>query len=200
MMPFVRCLDCDLLQRGPDLNPGEAARCFRCGSVLYRERANTLDRTLGLTLTALVLWVIANAYPFMTFEFKGQSESNVILSGVVELYSNGAVALSGLILFTSIVAPILYIGGLLYVLVPVKFGWRAPGVAACFRVLVELRPWSMLEVYLLGVMVAVIKLNQLASIEPGIALGAFAALILVWSASQASLDPRVVWRALEKGQ
>lgn len=199
-MPFARCLDCDLLQRGPDLHPGEAARCCRCGSVLYRERANTLDRTLGLTLTALVLWVIANAYPFMTFEFKGQSESNVILSGVVELYSNGAVALSALILFTSIVAPILYIGGLLYVLVPVKFGWRAPGVAACFRVLVELRPWSMLEVYLLGVMVAVIKLNQLASIEPGIALGAFVALILVWSASQASLDPRVVWRALEKAQ
>jgi paraquat-inducible protein A len=166
--------------------------------VLYRERANSLERTLGLTLAALVLWAVANIYPFMTFEFKGQSESNVILSGVIELYSNGAVALSAVILFTSILAPIFYIGGMLYVLVPIRFGWRMRGAIGCFRVLVELRSWSMLEVYLLGVMVAVIKLDQLASIEPGIAMGAFAALILVWSASQASLDPRVVWRALEK--
>lgn len=198
MMPLERCLDCDLLQRGSSLRVGEAARCSRCGSVLYRERANSLERTLGLMVTALILWLVANAYPFMTFEFKGQSESNLILSGVIELYSNGAVELSAVIFFTSFVAPIIYIGGMLYVLLPVRLGWHAPGAAACFRVLTELRAWSMLEVYLLGVMVAVIKLNQLASIEPGIAMGAFAALILVWSASQASLDPRVVWRALEQ--
>lgn len=197
-MSVVRCPDCDLLQRGPTLRPGEAARCSRCGFVLHRERANSLERTLVLTLTALVLWVVANIYPFMTFEFEGQSESNVILSGVIELYSNGAVALSAIILFTSIVAPIIYIFGMLYVLVPVRFGWRLPGRTACFRVLVELRAWSMLEVYLLGVIVAVVKLNQLASIEPGVAMGAFAALIVVWSASQSSLDPRLVWRALER--
>ncbi len=196
-MSLVRCLDCDLLQHGSDLRPGQLARCNRCGSLLYRELANSLDRTLGLTLTALVLWILANAYPFMTFEFKGQSESNVILSGVIELYSNGAVALSAVILFTSVIAPIVYIGGMLYVLVPIRLRGRAPGAAVCFRVLVELRAWSMLEVYLLGVMVAVIKLNQLASIEPGVAMAAFAALILVWSASQASLDPRIVWRVLE---
>ena len=197
-VPLARCLDCDLLQRGPDLRAGDAARCSRCGAVLYRQKANSLERTLGLMVAALVLWVLANVYPFMTFEFKGQSESNVILSGVIELYMNGAVALAAVILFTSIVAPIIYIGGMLYVLAPIRLGWQAPGATVCFRVLTELRAWSMLEVYLLGVMVAVIKLNQLASIEPGVAMGAFAVLIIVWSASQASLDPRVVWRALER--
>lgn len=199
-MSLVRCLDCDLLQRGPSLRPRETARCPRCGSVLYREKTNSLERTLALTLTALILWAIANVYPFMTFEFKGESESNVIISGVIELYRNGAVALSALIFFTSILAPIIYIGGMLYVLVPVRFGWQWPGTTACFRMLVELRAWSMLEVYLLGVMVAVVKLDQLASIEPGVAMVAFATLIFVWSASEASLDPRVVWRALEKPQ
>ena len=89
---------------------------------------------------------------------------------------------------------------MLYVLAPIRLGWHAPGAPVCFRMLTELRAWSMLEVYLLGVMVAVIKLNQLASIEPGVAMGAFAVLIVVWSASQASLDPRVVWRALERAK
>lgn len=198
IVTLERCLDCDLLQRGPVIQPGEAARCSRCGAVLFREKVNSLDRTLGLTFTALVLWIVANVFPFMTFEFGGESESNVILSGVIELYGNGAVALSVLILFTSVVAPIVYIGGMLYTLVPLKLGWRAPGLAACFRFLTELRSWSMLEVYLLGVMVAVIKLNQLAGIKPGVAMVAFAILILVWSASQASLDPRIIWQSLEK--
>ena len=196
-MTLVRCLDCDLLQHGPKLSAGTAARCPRCGAVLFREKANSLDRTLGLGFTALVLWALANIFPFMTFELHGESESNVILSGVIELYRNGAVALSALIFFTSILAPIVYIGGLLYTLVPIKLGWRAPGRAGCARFLVELREWSMLEVYLLGVMVAIIKLNQLASIKPGVAMFAFAALILVWSGCQSSLDPRIIWRALE---
>jgi paraquat-inducible protein A len=62
-VPLARCLDCYLLQRGPDLRAGDAANCSRCGAVLYRQKANSLERTLGLMVAALVLWVVANVYP-----------------------------------------------------------------------------------------------------------------------------------------
>ena len=194
---LMRCPDCDLLQQRTALLAGQSARCPRCGSVLYREIHNSVDHALGLTLAALFLWLVANAYPFMTFEFKGQSQSNYLLSGVLELWNSGAHPLAALICFTSILAPIVHILGTLYVLAPLRFGHRPPGLVPIFRWLDGIQPWGMLEVYLLGVMVAVFKLNALASIEPGIAMWAFGVLILVWTASRAALDPRQVWAAVE---
>ncbi len=194
--PLIRCNECDLLQRGPALPEGGTACCPRCGGTLYRTRRDSLNRSLALMLAALPLWLIANVSTFMIFELKGQSQSNQILSGVVQLGAVGYGPLAALILFTSMLAPLLHMLGMVYLMIAIKAGSRAPHLGPLFRVLNRLRPWSMLEVYLLGTMVAVVKLDQMASIEPATALYAFGTLIVVLAAAYDALDPRVVWAAL----
>jgi paraquat-inducible protein A len=198
---YLRCLDCDLLQRAPHLEIGESARCPRCGATLHTHRRDSINRTLALVVAALFLWACSNFLPFMVFEFKGQSDSNTIATGVRILYERGFGELAVLIAFTSIAAPIVYILGMLYVLVPIRLGARPWKLGLVFRALVWLRPWSMLEVYLLGGLVAVVKLAELASIVPGPASVAFVVLILVWISIAATLDPREVWdRAWKDGR
>lgn len=191
----TRCESCDLLQLEPELAAGAAAHCTRCGELLYRARPRSLDRTLALTVTAALLLALANLLPFMTFEFQGRAQSNFILSGVFELGRTGFPGVGAVVFFTTVVAPLFYLAGMLYVLVPLRLGRPARGIGPVFRWLLALRPWAMLEVYLLGVFVAVVKLGELATIVPDTALFAFAALILVWTAATASLDPRTVWDA-----
>jgi len=192
----VRCHECDLVQYGPPLGDRETAQCRRCGARLYRAVANTLDRTIALLLAALILLIVANTLPFMTFGFKGQSQSNYIMSGVLELWAHGYWPLASLICFASILAPLAYVLGMLYVLVPIRLGFRPWGAAPFFRSLDYLRPWAMLEVYMFGVLVAVVKLAQIASIIPGLGLYAYVALFLVWTAAIAGLDARVVWERI----
>ena len=196
---LLRCLECDLLQRAPELGPGQGARCPRCGAGHHRSRPGGIDKTLSLVIAGLVLWAVANLLPFMTFEFKGRSDTNTIATGVRLLYENGFWQLAALIAFTSILAPITYLLGMLYVLVPLRLGWRPWRLARVHRALIWLRPWSMLEVYLLGALVAVVKLGQLASIEPGPASAAFVILIGVWIAIGVTLDPRDVWKQAWEG-
>ena len=192
-MGVIRCEECGLSQRVPDLADEQTLHCRRCGAHLYKQVRNTIDRTLALIVAALVLLAIANATPFMTFAFKGRTESNYILSGVIKLWQHGYWPLASLICFASILAPFAYILGMLYVLVPLRFGWRPWKVGPLFRRLDALRPWAMLDVYMFGVFVAVVKLSQLASISPGTGLYAYVALFLVWTAALAGLDAQVVW-------
>lgn len=198
---YLRCLDCDLLQSAPHLEIGESAHCPRCHGTLHTRKRNSIDHTLALVVAALALWVCSNFLTFMTFEFKGRSDSNTILTGVRVLYERGFGELAALIAFASIIAPIIYIIGMLYVLVPIRMGARPWKLGIVFRALVWLRPWSMLEIYLLGALVAIVKLGQLASIELGPASLAFGILILVWIGIGVTLDPREIWEhAWEDGR
>jgi len=192
----IECEGCGLLQAATTVGPGESAHCGRCGQRLYHGVADSIDRTLALTIAALILLVIANTFLFMVFEFKGRSEANRMLTGVFGLWQLGYAPLSLLIGFASILAPALHLTGMLFVLLPVKFG-RNPGyLGPLFRWLGALRPWSMLEVYLLGAFVAIVKLGQLASVELDLAFYAFVGLILVSAASHESLDARQIWSTI----
>ena len=130
----VRCPECDLVQYGPAVGNRETAHCRRCKAQLYLGVANTIDRTVALLLAAMILLIAANTLPFMTFAFKGQAQSNFILSGVVQLWAAGYWPLASLICFASILAPLAYILGMLYALVPVRLGFRPWGVAPSSRV------------------------------------------------------------------
>ena len=189
----IRCEECGLSQRAPTLADEQTLHCHRCGAHLYKQVRNTINRTLALIVAALILLAIANATPFMTFAFKGRAESNYILSGVIKLWQHGYWPLASLICFASILAPFAYILGMLYVLVPLRLGWRPWKVGPIFRRIDALRPWAMLDVYMFGVFVAVVKLSQLATISPGTGLYAYVALFLVWTAALAGLDAQVVW-------
>ena len=176
---------------------GEIARCVRCGALLYQRKRNSCDRTLMLTLTGLVLFVLANSFPFMSFKLEGRVQENTLITGVLELYSAGRWELAALVFGASILAPCIKLLGMLYVLLSLKFDRLSWKLAVVFRATETLRPWAMMEVYMLGVLVAIVKLSQLATIVPGIALYSLSALILTNAAATATLDPDVVWNKLK---
>ena len=195
--PWIACHDCDLLHRATPIPQGGAARCSRCGAVLYRERANSLERTLALTIAGVVLFLVANALPFLSFETQGRVTQTTLASGVQELYAQDMSSLALLVAVTAIVAPAVQLGLLLYVLLPLALGRRPWHLARVFRTLRHVQPWSMMEVFLIGILVALVKLVDMANIVPGIALVSFAMLIVVLAGAAATLDPREVWRHVE---
>ena len=196
---LVACHHCDLIHRVRAFGPRGRARCTRCGAVLSWERPDSVERTLTLALTGLILLVLANAFPLLTFELEGRSQTNSLISGTVEFWKAGYPELAALVFTLSILAPALSLLLLLYVMLPIKIDRRPWRLALAFRMVGVLRPWVMMEVYMLGVLVAIVKLSDWASIEPGLSLYAFAALIIVTAAANAALDPRAVWRRLDVG-
>jgi paraquat-inducible protein A len=190
---LIACHECDLLHKIRTVPKGGAARCTRCGAVLYRDIPDTIDRTLTLTITGAILFIIANVYPIMTFKLSGREDSSTLFEGSWELYDTGFWELALLVFLCSILAPALRIGGMLYVLIPFKLGFRPPMFEAVFRWVETLLPWAMMEVYMLGILVAIVKLASWATIDLGTALYSYVALIVVTAWSGATLDPRAVW-------
>ena len=194
---LVACHDCDALYPMPSLKEGEKALCVRCGSVLLLRKRDSLERSLALALTSLMLFLLANFYPLLGLNIQGRVEKSAVVSGVFELYHQGFWAMAALVLGVSILAPLLKILSLLYVLGPLRLGLRLPRMALVFRWVETLRPWAMAEVYMLGILVAVVKLADLASIEPGVSLYSFAAMIVAMAATDASLEPHEIWERLD---
>jgi len=197
---LVACHDCDLLRRLPPLREGAAAYCDRCGALLRRRRRNSIERTLALTLAASVLLAVANYFPFLSFEMQGRITETTLASGVFDLWRQGVPEIAVLVGFTAVVAPFAQLALLLYVLLPVHLGrvpWQMPRM---FRLLRRVQPWSMMEVFLVGILVAVTKLVDMAQVVPGLALWAFAGLIVVLAGALSSLDPEAVWERVEVRQ
>jgi paraquat-inducible protein A len=194
--PILACHECGLIHRMRALPDGASARCRRCGATLYRERSGSLDRVLMLTIAALILFVLAHSFPFMTFKMEGREQISTLLTGDIQLYRDGMWPLALLVFATASLAPLLKLLGNLYVLLSLKLGWRGFGLARVFRYTEIVHPWAMMEVYLLGMIVAYVKLTDFARLELGIAVYSFAALILIMVAAESALDPRQVWLRL----
>lgn len=189
----MACHDCGLVHHVRPLRAGGAASCTRCGAVLYRHKPDSIDRALMLTLAALILFVVANSFPFLTFQLEGRATTSTLMTGVIQLYEDGMWPLALLVFGATILVPLAKLLATTYVLLPLRLRRRVPGLASVFRATEVMHPWAMMEVYLLGVIVAYVKLSDLAKLELGIALFAFVALILVMIAAELALDPRAVW-------
>ena len=194
---LIACPDCDRLYRKRPLREGEKARCGRCGALLYQHKRDSLERTLTLSLASLVLFVLVNVFPLLDFKLQGRVQESEVITGVKELYEQGFWELAILVFCVSILAPLLKILCMLYVLLPLRFDRRSWRMASVFRIVETLHPWAMTEVYMLGIFVAIVKLSDIATIVPGIALYSFAALIVLMAAADAALDPDNVWERLE---
>jgi paraquat-inducible protein A len=194
---WTACQDCDWLQRLGAIPEGAMALCARCGGVLRRRRRNSVERTLALTLAASVLFAVANAFPFLAFDMRGQVTQTTLATGVVDLYRQGLPEIAALVGFTAVLAPFLQLSLLLYVLLPIHLGRMPWQMARAFRLLRHVQPWSMMEVFMVGILVAITKLVDMAQVVPGLALWAFAGLIFVLAGAMASLDPEAVWERLE---
>lgn len=190
---LTECLECGLLQRNPVLPVGGVASCARCGAILHRHRPDSLNRSLALTLAGVVLFIVANSFPFLSFAMQGQTTQTTLLTGVTDLYQGGNWFIAGVVLFTSILAPGLQLLLLLAVLLPLAVETLPPWLPRLFRWVRHLTPWGMMDVFMLGILVSVVKLSEMATIVPGASLFAFGVLILVLAAAQAALDPDLIW-------
>jgi paraquat-inducible protein A len=188
---LLACPECDLLQHVPAPRPSKAL-CARCGAVLYRAGSG-LERTLALTLTALVLLALANAFPILTLELQDERTTATLAGAAAALWSQNMQLVALLVLFMALAMPLAELAALAYLLLPLARGARAPGFAAVFRLLQFASRWGTVEVFVLGSLVALVKLGHVASVEPGIALGSYGALMLVMAAIEASFDPRDLW-------
>jgi paraquat-inducible protein A len=192
------CHECDLLQQMPELHGSCKVCCGRCGAVMRRFRENTVDNTLALALSGLLLFVLANFFPFMTFEIAGDSQENNLITGVLELYKNDRLFLAALVLGTTIVFPLAVLIALSYVLLPLKMGRIVPGFARVTRAIESFQPWGMMEVYMLAVLVSIVKLKQMAEIGMEVGFIAFSCLIFVSTWALSALDAEVLWDFFEK--
>ena len=196
-MRLVGCHECDSVLPEPNVPDGGAAICPKCGGTLFRRQRQTVEYTLALTSAAAILFVVANSFPFLAFEMQGQTTQTTLGSGTRALWDQGRFAVAALVALTTIFAPMIQILLMLYVLGPLHFEVKAPGSARAFRFVETFRPWSMMEVFLIGTLVALVKLADMADIVPGLALWAFALLIPILAGASAFLDPEIVWRKID---
>jgi len=194
---LIACHECDLLLRLHPLNYGERAKCSRCGALLYAKKRDSFEHTIIFAVTSLLLFILANVFPFMTFELHGRVQTSHLSTGVVEFFERGMWELGLLVLAASILFPFLKIIGMLYVLMPLELNRRPWKAAQVFRIVAQCQTWAMMDVYLLGAIVAVVKLADLATLVPGVAIYAFGALILTLAVADSALDPHAVWEKME---
>jgi len=194
---LIACHECDLLQHERPLSRGGSEHCRRCGAVLYRSHPDSLELTLGLTAGGIMLFVLANAFPIVGLALQGQVINTTLYHTVRTLYDEDQKLVAGLVFTTTIGMPAIQLAALTYLLVPLRFGRVLPHFALVYRTLQAARPWAMVEVFMLGVLVSLVKLAHLAGIVPGVALWSFAVLMLVMTAISATFDPRTFWARVE---
>jgi len=190
---LIACPECDLLQRTTPLAGRQLARCRRCLSVLYRPYDENLDRPLAFTLAAAILFVIANTFPIAGLELQGQSTVATLFGTARSLYEQNMRLLAAVVFFTTIVVPGAQLSAMAYVLVPLRLGRAPRGLPAALRTLQAVRPWGMIEVFILGLLVSLVKLGAMATVVPGIALWSFGGLLMMIAAAVASFDARAMW-------
>jgi paraquat-inducible protein A len=190
---YIACHECDLLQRQVKLPPGGRACCPRCGAELYREPKGPRDDTFAWALAAALLFVLANAFPIVKLELQGLETAATLVGAARVLWEQGMGPAALLVLVTLVIAPALEFSSLLYLVAPMRFGIVAPGFARTFRLTQALGPWQMFDVFMLGIIVAVVKLGHLASVEPGIGLWAFFGLMFASVSTSVSYDRHGLW-------
>jgi paraquat-inducible protein A len=194
---LIGCPHCDLLQRLPELAPGASARCPRCNKELWRRREDSLNRTLALTVGAALLYVVANSVPMLGLTIVGREASTTVIGGAEHLWSNGQQLVAVLVLLTAVIAPALQIGMMLAIVLGAHREHPPRWVGTLLRHHPTTRTWSMIEVMMLGVLVALVKIADYATVIPGVALFVLWVLVFLLAAIQANFDPRLVWQRIE---
>ncbi len=204
---WCECPDCGLFLTLPTLAPHDVAFCPRCDAVLQRGRSDSIGRPLVMVVTGLLLLLIASQTSFIELSISGLGRDSTVFTGPVALEQQGMWELAVVVLVTTVLAPLLRMLAILWVLIGIRLprldmtaqGLLSPNhLSRVFRFAEVLRPWSMVEVFLLGVFVAYTRLIALAQVEVGHAVYAMAALMLALAAVDACMDREAVWQALDR--
>jgi paraquat-inducible protein A len=200
MLPLIVCPACDLVHRGDVVPVSGRTRCARCRAVLHRSAETELDTAIAIALSALVLFLLANLYPLVEFHINGANRETTLVGAALGLYHAGHTGLSVLVLSTTVLAPLAQILSLLYLLLPLRSKRRARRQRTVFRLLMQLRPWTFVEVFMLGAIVALVRLASYAKVLPGIALVCCGLLMMSLAALTSRTSPEQYWRWVERSR
>ena len=195
---LIACHECDLLMHHPHLGEEQKAICPRCGYELVVHRSQMRRRCLALVLTALILFIPANFLPIIKLNILGQNAVDTVWSGVVGLYHSGMQGVAVVVFLCSMLIPLLKLVCQLYVLLSLPRPAWQPSAIAYYRIYHHLREWGMLEVYLFGIIVSIVKLNDMAELHLGVGLACFVVLMLTQVWLEVSMSPHQVWEELGK--
>ncbi|MBA1239738.1 paraquat-inducible protein A [Pseudomonas kunmingensis] len=195
---LAACPECDLLMLKPELSLGQVAECPRCSCELFRLRHRIVGPGLALVLAALLLYFPANFLPIMRLNLLGRVTDDTVWSGVLSLYSSGMQGVAVVVFLCSMAVPLLKLLCQLAVLLCIALDRAKPLGMLLYRTYHHLREWGMLEVYLLGILVSIIKLRDMAELSLGIGLGCFVGLLVVQVWLELVMSPHQVWEALSE--
>lgn len=192
MTELVICRYCDAVHRRSEV-PGRATpRCVTCDSPLYHANSD-LGAMLAVTITATIALVMANGFPLITLSVNGNETQATLWRAIAASYNQELPLVAAALVISLIIAPLIELVLLLWVLVPLCAGTRPFGFTIIMRAIHILRPWRMIEVFLLGVVIAVVKLSGLASTVPG--WGSFGIAVMTLAlASLGTFDTSALWR------
>ena len=193
---LLACEVCRLVSGVPAA--GGDAHCPRCGATLHTRKPASLARTWAFLIAAVILYVPANTLPIMDTSSLFGTQRDTILSGVAFLWATGSFVLAALVFFASIVVPLVKMIALAVLAGSVQMHWhRHPRTRTrLYRMIEFAGRWSMLDIYVVTILVALVHVSTLASVHPGPGAAAFGAVVVLTMFAAASFDPRLIWDAL----
>jgi len=192
------CLECDLLVSVDALSPGERGRCPRCNHLLTENTADSIVRSLAFALAAACLLALALSFPFLTLKERGIEQVMTIPGSAVQLWTGGYPPIAVLVMGPIVGIPGLLLAGLVALLLPLRRGTRARWLVPTGRFIFFLNPWSMVEVFVIGVIVSLVKIGSMATVILGVAFWAYAAFALCFIAAFTNLDRVQLWERIEE--
>lgn len=190
---IVVCNECHELNRQV---PGETSQtCTRCGALVHARRPNSIVRTWALLVAAFILYIPANVLPIMTVSSFGQGSPDTIMSGVIALLKHGMVPIAAVVFVASILVPTFKLVGIALLLYSVQR--RQPLSARqriwMYRFIEFIGRWSMLDIFVIAILVAVVNFGRIASVEANLGAVAFATVVILTMLAALTFDPRLIW-------
>jgi paraquat-inducible protein A len=194
---IIACPECDLLQQLPALPPAGKARCARCGHTLATAPADPIYRPLALTVAAAIVFILANTTPLMSLSAVGRFSDTTIAGGVHAMWLEDERLTAMAVAFCAMVAPGSYIFFMLTVLLAATRPPVPVWIGQSLRWAKSMQPWSMSEVMILGILVALIKIAELATVVPGIGMYSLGALVVLLAAIGMTFEMSEIWKRVE---
>jgi paraquat-inducible protein A len=195
---LIACPECDLLQHEVRLPAGGVALCRRCQGHLYRSTQGWLARSLACTMASLILYLLANSFPIIGLELQKTRNATTLIGAIKYLFEHDLHPVGFLVLITTVIVPAIELLGMLTILLPLYFGKIVPGLPWLFRLVQSIRPWGMVEVFMLGIIVSLIRVSGFAAVQPGVALWSFAALMVLMTIGAWHFNPRELWAQVDR--
>jgi len=205
--PHAQCSVCRLVMRAPSAPSAASAAgaepalvCPRCFATVHRRKPDSLSRTTAFLVAAVICYFPANLYPIMRSSALGRAQEDTILTGVVYLFENGMWPLAAIVFIASVVVPVAKIVSLGFLVASVKLRsrWRPRDRAATYRIVELVGRWSMVDVYVVTILVALVHLGSLANVDVRFGAVFFAAVVVLTILAAESFDPRLIWDVFDR--